>query len=534
MKKIIAILLTASALITSAISASAVTQWEEDAPESIGFSVPYSSVSPTIDGSVGASEYTQLDFSDTEKYYNYYYDSSLPANTLSDMKSYAENDMKAYTCWDNEYLYFALQAKAPKAEFYCNPSPLALMFRHWCLQIAITDTDATGEDRHEIGIGCNESDGKMYTVHWGTRKKLKLKENVDYAAVWDRESETVTYELRLKFTDAINKSPETKDMFKFSFLLSMGNGTESGTRQIQLGKGIAKDKLVEFYPVAYLTGSPTDTPAVTDPTETEPEDITDPNTDALTGSDDFRDTSAIDNFDLKNDTLSVENRVEGDDKFIRLTANADNPSIGGTLLTNAVNFDTSKVFAIRYRTSSEKAARFGVKYTNKLVSDIANAEIQYPDFKLISDGQWHTIIFDMTDVASWGDFPTSFYLCPFDGATDVSGETIDIMWIKYYNDPEIYFADDNHDTYIDDTEDDETTDPSVDSTTGAIDDETTADTTSDDTTAAVTTGSDTSANSNGEDDGEGSSTVLVVAIIIAAVALVGGIVAFVIVKKKKN
>ncbi len=449
MKRLFALLFAAVITVSSVLTASAATEMEQNAPSEINFSIQYKDAAAKMDGVVSNDEYYPLNLSST--YYNYYYDSTAPKTQLDDMKAFVKDDMKVYASWNAGYMYFALTAKAPRSDYMCNPDPIVYLFQHWCLQVAMSDLDVGTNDRTELGIGCNESTGKMLATHWGTRTNASLKENEDYAVVWDRESEVVTYELRLKFSENLKTNVTNGSSFRFSFLLGRGNGTGAGTNQIQLGKGIAFEKEVYLYPIVTLAGAPSDIPDVTEPLVTEaPQDPTDPNIGMLDKATDFRLPETMDMLDLKNDSMSAEYMSEDNgDSYVRLTANSDNPYIGGKNLTNNCNLDTVKTFAIRYRTKSEKAARLGVKLTSGVAPTLLNNEITFPLYQLVSDGEWHTIIFDMTGVPEWGQFATSFYLHPFDSATEVKGETIDIMWINFYTKPEIWFPDDTHNIYLD-------------------------------------------------------------------------------------
>ncbi len=527
MKKLFALLFAAALTVTSAVTAFAATEMEQKAPEVIDFNVQYKEESPKMDGVVNTNEYYELKL--PAEYFNYYYDSSAPAGTLDSMKAFVKNDLKVYASWNSGYMYFAATAPAPKSDYVCNPKQDVYLFQHWCLQAAISDLDVNDADRTEVGIGANENDGKMIATAWATRSNgtVSLKANEDYAVVWDRDNEVVTYELRLKFSESLKTSMKDDSSFRFCFLVGRGNGTGTGTNQIQLGKGIAFEKEVYQYPIVTLKGAPADIPVVTDPPVTDaPVDPTDPNVGMLDKSTDFRLPETIDMLDLKNDSMTAEYKVDDNaDSYVRLTAKSDNPYIGGYNLTNNANLDQVKTFAIRYRTTSDKAARLGVKVTSPLGEDLATNTTIFPIYKLISDGQWHTMIYSAHDITEWSQFATSFYLYPFDSAEGVADEYIDIMWINFYSKDEIYFIDDTHEELLDG---DVSTEP------GDVTDKVTAAPKDDDTTKPK----DTDPVTTGEGSGDAGETTIsaIVPIIIGAVvaALVAvGIVIFVIIKKKK-
>ncbi len=428
------------------------TRWEQNVTDNVLFDISYTASKPTIDGSVSSGEYTQIDLSDTEKYFNYYYGAQLEKtnpNILNDLKSYTKNDMKAYSAWDADYIYFALQAKAPKSEYVCHPSMDALVFRYWCLQVSVTDVDAPGQTRTEIGIGVDENDPeKYYFASWGTRRELKLEANKDFSIIWDRDNELITYELRIKFQDTLEDAPANGGNLKMCFCLCMSDGNETSaanTRQIQIGRGIAVQKDCKYFPIATLVNGPSVvTPGVSETEEDENDDVSDaddPNKDVLFGRDDFRYEENAAKWNITNDSMSVEHVFDGTDSFVRFTANSDDPYIGGNALVENINIDQAKAFAIRYRTSSDKAKRLGMKFTSTVSPDLEANPMVYPYYQLDTDGEWHTIVFEMDYYPEWSQFATSFYLYPFESAEDVAGETIDIEWIGYYADPFIVFSD---------------------------------------------------------------------------------------------
>ena len=83
-----------------------------------------------------------------------------------------------------------------------------------------------------------------------------------------------------------------------------------------------------------------------------------------------------------------------------------------------------------------------------------------------TDGEWHTVIFYMTEEASWNHFILNLGLAPFYYADDTAQETMDIAWIKFYQE-------DPYDLYFESLYDPDGK-PDKDEDTSAAEDDTTA------------------------------------------------------------
>lgn len=519
MKKIFAIVLTLSMMLSLVLSASAAI-FDQQANNSLGFSVQYMKNSPKMDGEINDGEYYPIDLSDIDKYFNYSWGSRINSenkNTLADLKDYAKNKLKVYSCWDGKYFYLGFECNAPADQYICSPSADVYLFRAWCMQVSVNEIDTKGVSRNEVGIAYDANADTMRATAW-SGDKISLKANTDYAAVWDRDAEVITYEIRIDLAKTIGQAPENDAEFLMAFCLCMGDGVEgddSGARQIEFNGGICTSKTAKTQGVMKLTGAPdgfkgdeaeSDTLAAEDQ----------PYADIYKYTDDFRIAENAELLNLNDGKTSTEYKVDDNgDCYVRITAGEDNGYVGGNKLTGNTNFDGAKAIVIRYRTSSEKIEKLGINATNSVISKLDDEYKDYGLYKLINDGKWHTISFDMTGFDNWTQFNTGLYLYPFDGE-GMTGEAFDIMWIKYYAEDRV-FDNGEHTEYLDDVTDviiEDETEPDED-------DETVSDKKNDTTTDAQ------------KSQGEGIDTTLIL-IIVAAVVVVAVVAAVIVITLKKK
>ena len=123
--------------------------------------------------------------------------------------------------------------------------------------------------------------------------------------------------------------------------------------------------------------------------------------------------------------------TEGDESFIRITATDDNAYIYGNKYPVSVSSDT-KFCIIKYRTSSEKAADLGVIYKSTSLKQYDLSEAAYET--VVADGNWHYLYIDMSGETNWQDWIVSMGIVPFLNVEGAAGESVDIAWIKFYND----------------------------------------------------------------------------------------------------
>ncbi len=534
MKKALSLILTVAMALSMALTAFATVDIQNNTEgQALDLEAKYIKTAPKMDGKINADEYHAMTFADYSKYFNWT-KGSQRSETLEDVEKYLKNDMKIYMGWNGNDFYVALQAKAPKAEYNCEFSGNELyMFRAWSFQVAITDIEATGQDRAEVGIGFDPaSGGKMISyTKWGTRKNLTLTAGENYAANWDKDAELVTYEMKLDLASILGGKAQNDSLFRLGFCLNMGDGdiaTDDRQKQVELGYGIAVSKQVENLPAIALTGkSASDGDVDVDiPVDTEPQEEEQA---GFNAADRFDKAGAAAIFNITNGSLEAKDMDENGEKFVRLTVTGENPIIGSKDLTQGLNMDPESVnpqgvyLAIKYRTASQKSNRFAINFTNPIAPTLNRENDCDLGFGLANDGEWHTLVFEMSLYENWTQFITEFYLCPFFIAEeDLTGETFDIQWIKYYSDPPVF--EDEEYTKIDlEGNGDETvaeTEAPAEDTEAVTDAETKID--------ATTTAGD--ANKN---DDEGGLSVGAIIGIVAAVVVVAAGAVLVVMKKKK-
>ena len=131
---------------------------------------------------------------------------------------------------------------------------------------------------------------------------------------------------------------------------------------------------------------------------------------------------------------------------------------------------------MKYRTSYAEAEELGIIFRTVNTPEY-NLDACY--YEIIGgDGEWHTVIFYMMDDASWNHFIMNMGFIPFVYAENSAQQTIDMAWIKIYqNDPTDLYADSlfggmpdddeteepDEETTVEDTQapDGEATDPAV-------------------------------------------------------------------------
>ena len=534
MKKALSLILTVVMALSMALTAFGVVEIQNNTEgQALDLEVKYIKTAPKMDGKVDSGEYNAMTFADYSQYFNWT-KGAQRTETLADVEKYLKNDMKIYMGWNGNDFYIALQAKAPKAEYNCEFSGNELyMFRAWSFQVAITDIEATGTDRAEVGIGFDPaSGGKMISyTKWGDRKNMTLTAGENYAANWDKDAELVTYEMKLDLVSVLGGKAQNDSLFRLGFCLNMGDGdiaTDDRQKQVELGYGIAVSKQVENLPAIALTGKSAsdgdvdvDIPVDTEPQEEEQE--------GFNAADRFDVEGAAAIFDITNGSLEAKDMDENGEKFVRLTVTGENPIIGSKNLTQGLNMDPENVnpqgvyLAIKYRTASTKSNRFAINFTNPVAPTLNRENDCDLGFGLMNDGEWHTMVFEMPLYDNWTQFISEFYLCPFFITTeDVVGETIDVQWIKYYSDPPVF-------------EDEEYTKIDFDGAEGGASEEETeapAEDTEAETKATETKADTTNAGNENEDDKGGLSVGAIIGI-VAAVVVVAAAVVLVVLKKKK-
>ena len=528
MKKVLTVFLAMIMILSCAVVAvSAATEFPADEDDACrngeaGIEIPYKAEAPTIDGVVEKGEYIQLPNDVLCSYYSIYLGENQGDWTVQEKYEYLhdvymQNEMNVYANWDGKYLYFALTATAPLAEYTCPKAADSVnMFRYWCLQCGCAEIDTDPINRFEIGLGAPSDTDAMdhcyYFNAWGQRIFKSFKEGTDYFAHWDYENELVTYEVRFNIKEIIGHMPQENDQMRFLYLLSQsGQLTQDAADnvQIQSAYGCAMEKNTNQYLLLTFVGVPED--VTVDPSEQETE-VEEEELEGYWGKTDFRDHDVVEMITNVKALTIEEMKDDNGDKYIRMTATGDEPYCGGPKLPIGLNSDSAKYMAFRYRTSSPEAKWLGISYQSMSLKEQSEEYLvgNYDD--LICDGQWHTVVLDLYDAPSLSAFMTDLLIWPFaDANGSVKGCSMDLMWIKYYTE-EPFFEDEPVSVVVTDAPVEPTAEPA---------------TTAEDPTA----GADTAPVTDAETDAEksGCSSVIDAAMLLAVIPA-----AFVCLKKKKH
>ncbi len=536
MKKIFAIVLTAVLAVSCAVTSFGAIEIQRNVePETdiIGFDVNYIPSAPVMDGKISEGEYYKVNFGDVDDYFSYMIGANLfeVTTTFEDMKKFLEEEVEVYTAWHGNYFYLAVRSHAGKAEYNCSlTGDEVYMFRAWCLQMAITDMEAVGTDRAEIGVGYDPNGGMLSYTKWGDRKNIDLTAEQDFGTNWDKDAEKVTYELRVNLGTVLGEKPENDATFRMGFCLCMGDGdktTDDMQKQIEYGFGIACEKIVKNLPILTLAGKPAGVEDGDDVTTAPEDDVpAEEEQEGFSAADRFDKAGAAAIFDKTNGSVEAKDMDENGEKFVRLTVTGKDPIIGSSDLTQGLNMDDKGLYvAVKYRTSSQKSNLLAINYTNSLRPTLDRVNDYDPGYGMGNDGQWHTIVFDMSSEANWSQFITEFYLAPFNDTTeDVTGEYVDIQWIKYYSAAPI-FEDEVFPDFIGDKNE-----PKPVQTEAPADEPSETDAETDVATKAPATSADNK--DDNKDDNKGGVPVWLIAVIAAAVVAVVAVVVVVIKKKK--
>ena len=175
---------------------------------------------------------------------------------------------------------------------------------------------------------------------------------------------------------------------------------------------------------------------------------------------DFSDESIVKTFD--GDFAAAEYITEGEESFMRITSFGTDDNIPHVFSSkypkNILGGQTNYV-VVKYRTSFADAEELGIIFRT----------VNYPEYKLDDvyyeliggDGEWHTVVFYMSDNPSWNHFIMNIGFVPFVYSNNAAQQTIDIAWMKFYTqDPYDLYADSEYS----DSKEEETTAASEDTT----------------------------------------------------------------------
>jgi hypothetical protein len=423
------------------------------------WNVPYQAVTPVLDGVINKNEYAR--FENFEDYIGVSTSSNYGKEAAQALyEKVIGGFFEAYWCWDGQYLYMAFDISCPDG-YFCPPDPGVYLFAYNCLQIGMADVEASGRDSSyvELGFGYDNVNDKEVTFAWAPEPARYQSGEEDFAASYNENNQQLIYELRIDLQPALGweKYPENGDQVNFAFVLEVAGENDTNTNaQVLFCHGIGGQysmKMTEYFALITFEGKPDD--VVFDPTklpELPPEDIE-------YELREFIDFSNVDVFNtILGDGAKVEQVSEGADTFLRVTAEADGAYIYSTAYPRQL-LSEAKYLVIKYRTNSEKADECGIIWTTRQDPDFRIEEC-YFDF-MTGDGNWNYLLCDMNGDGKWIDYINTLGIVPFYEEEGIAGETIDIAWIKCYNqDPT-----DLYEQYMPTTE--ETTAEPTDETTAA-------------------------------------------------------------------
>ncbi len=554
MKKYLVLILCIAALMicgTIAISAAPVDLqgfWIEDSAKAeevlageagerdIAWEVPYLHIEPELDGTISRNEYVPFEM--YEDYMAYMANSTDNvnggmANTEEEFQMFyeaAQGDFfKPYWGWDGKYLYLAFEVNLING-FKCTPEDQGgdmFLWAYNCLQVGIADVNATGKHSSyvELGYGVHSETNRPITASWGNVQYLPSAED-DFAGYYDEENQVLIYELRIHLQTALgleDRLVENGDAINFAWLLSV-NGESAGsydTWQVAFCHGIGgpySGKENKYFARVTFEGMPDD---VDRPIEEIPGMSEEDKEYGLREFVDLSDENAVKTFE--GDNAGVDFITEGDMSFMRITslANEEYAYVYSTKYPTNLVADQGGYIVVRYRTSSPEGEDLGIIFRNVYAKE-HDPENCYVD-TIGTDGEWHTMIFYMTGEANWQHFILNIGLVPFAYSSKSAQETIDIAWIKFYqNDPtELYEAE-----FYEEEDEPDPTDAPTDAPVVVPTEEATVA-----PTEAPTTAPDNQGTDKPDDDQSGSgcaSALGSVAVLLMAAA------AAVVLKKKEN
>ena len=489
MKKYIAVLVCLAALLVAGVvCASAATQelgyWVENAKNideilageagerEIGWEVPFLHIEPTIDGSIGKNEY--MPFELYEDYLSWMApvgDDANPAvggTSEEEFKEFYDSTQvdffDAWWGWDGTYMYIAFEIKCLNG-YKCDPEQDVLLYAYNCLQVGIADVAASGKDASyvELGCGVHSVTGEQITFNWAGNYCPKA--GTDFVGHYDAENQVLVYEMRIHLQSVLglDRLVENGDEMNYAWLLAV-NGqaqTTNETWQLAFCHGIGgqySSKVTEYFARIAFTGKP-------DGLEIKPVEIPGMSEEdkefKLMEYIDFSDKAVVDTFD--GEFAGVEYITEGEESFMRITSfgGEDNlPYVFSSKYPKNVLGGQADYVVVKYRTSYAEAEELGIIFRTVNTPEY-NLDACY--YEIIGgDGEWHTVIFYMMDDASWNHFIMNMGFIPFVYAENSAQQTIDMAWIKIYqNDPTDLYVDSEFGGMPDD---DETEAPEEDTT----------------------------------------------------------------------
>ena len=494
----------------------------------IGWEVPFLHIAPEINGQIDKNEYQPFEL--YEDYLSWMApvgndaDPAVGGTTEEEFQEFYDSTQvdffDAWWGWDGTYMYVAFEIKCLNG-YKCDPAQDVLLYAYNCLQVGIADVNATGKHSSyvELGCGVHSETGDQITFNWSGNYCPKAGE--DFVGSYDAENQVLVYEMRIHLQSALglDRLVENGDEINYAWLLAV-NGqaqTTNETWQLAFCHGIGgpySGKVNEYFARIAFVDKP-------DGLDLQPEDIPGMSEEdkeyGLFEMLDFSDESVVKTFD--GEWAGVEYITEGEESFMRITSygGEDNlPHVFSSKYPKNILGGQTNFVVVKYRTSYEDAEELGIIF--RTVND---PEYKLDDvyYELIgNDGEWHTVVFYMSENLSWNHFIMNIGFVPFVYAENSAQQTIDIAWMKFYtNDPYDLYADSEFDGGDNDED-----------TTEAPAESTPAETQAPAGTEAATNGTATEATT---DPAEGGCTSIVG---MSAVAVLAAAAAFMALKKKED
>lgn len=437
----------------------------------VAWDVPFLHITPTLDGNIDKNEYYPFEL--YEDYISWMANSldtstNEVSNTMEEFQMFYEATQagffEPYWGWDGTYLYLAFEVNLVNG-FKCTPEDSGgdmFLWAYNCLQVGLADVNAVGRDASyvELGFGVHSETNESITANWAGNYLPKAGE--DFIGYYDEENQVLRYELRIHLQSALgltDRLVENGDQINFAWLLSV-NGESTGpndTWQVAFCHGIGgqySNKVNQYFARITFADKPDglDIPLVDIPGMSEEDKEY-----ALREYLDMSDESIVNTFEGEN--AAVDYITEGEESFMRITSlsNSDYPYVYSTKYPKNIVGGLGDYIVVRYRTSSAEGQDLGIVFRNIYATE-HDPENCYVD-TIGNDGEWHTMIFYMNGEANWQHFILNIGLVPFAYSDKSAQETIDIAWIKIYqNDPTDLYIDE---FYVEEGDEETTEEPVV-------------------------------------------------------------------------
>ena len=398
---------------------------------SMKWNVPYQAITPVLDGVINKDEYAR--FENFEDYITLATTTSYGAEAADALyEKVAGGFFDAYWCWDGKYMYMAFNIDCID-DYYCTPDQDVMLFAYNCLQIGFADVDAVGKDPSytELGFGYDNINQRDITFSWTPGPGQYQTGEDDFVGAYDEATKRVTYELRIDLQQAFGweKYPENGDQINFAFVLEVAGANDSTTNaQVLFCQGIGGQysmKVNDYFARITFEGKPDDVqieagalPSISE------EDMEYELREAI----DFSEENVMNT--MVGEGAKVEQITEGEDTFMRITAEADGCYVYSTAYPRNLLSDV-RYLVIKYRTASEKAEECGLLWKTRQDPDFHIDECYY-DY-MVTDGNWNYLLLDLNGEARWQDYIQTMGFAPFYDEEGVAGSTLDIAWVKCYN-----------------------------------------------------------------------------------------------------